>query len=114
MPSEECCGLLAGREGVITEIFPARNALASATSYEVAPEDLFRIFRAMRAAGLEHLGIYHSHPAGENTPSQRDLERAFYPGVTHFIISPQPDAPHPVRAFCIRDGVATELSIEPV
>jgi len=35
-PGEECCGLLAGRDGVITEAFPATNALASATAFEIA------------------------------------------------------------------------------
>ena len=110
-PEGECCGLLAGREGVITAIFPAANALASTTAYEIAPRDLFRVFREMRAAGLEHLGIYHSHPTGDNAPSSRDLERAYYPHVAWFILSPQPDAPHPVRAFSIRDGKVEELRV---
>ena len=49
----ECCGLLAGRDGVITEAFAATNALGSATAFEIAPAELFRIFRAMHAAGRE-------------------------------------------------------------
>ena len=113
-PEQECCGLLAGAAGVITHVFPAANALESATEYEIAPLDLFRLFREMRAAGLEHLGIYHSHPRGENCPSARDIERAYYPDVAYFIVSPQPGAPRPVRAFSIRDGHVSELSVEPV
>src|SRR5579872_3829895 len=35
--AQECCGLLAGRDGAITAIYPAANALASATVYEIAP-----------------------------------------------------------------------------
>ncbi len=58
------------------------------------------------------LGIYHSHPGGENVPSATDVERAYYPDVAYFIVSPGLDAPRPIRAFSIRDGVATELDIK--
>ncbi len=111
-PATECCGLLAGRDAVITAIFPARNALASPVAFEIAPEELFRLFRRMRAMGLEHLGIYHSHSTGENFPSARDIERAFYPDAAYLIVSLQPGAAQPVRAFTIRDGNVSELAIE--
>jgi proteasome lid subunit RPN8/RPN11 len=110
-PEVESCGLLAGRGGVVTTLLPARNALASPTAYEIAPEELFRLFREMRERGLEHLGIYHSHPATDNAPSPSDVARAYYPDVAYFIVSPRLDAPHPVRAFAIRDGAAQELNI---
>lgn len=110
-PNLECCGLLTGRDGVITSILPAANALKSATSYEIAPEALFRLLREMRSAKLELLGIYHSHPRGENRPSPRDIERAYYADTAYFIVSPVPGAPNPVRAFSIQDGRVTELSI---
>jgi [CysO sulfur-carrier protein]-S-L-cysteine hydrolase len=112
-PLHECCGLLAGRTGAITAIFPASNAAANpATSYEVASSDHFRIVREMRAANLEHLGIYHSHPRGEIAPSRRDIELAYYPDAAYFILSPAAEAKLPFRAFSIRDGVVSELSIE--
>src|ERR1700736_5397394 len=95
-PRMECCGLLAGVDGVITKIFSARNALASPTAYEVAPQELFPLFRQMREEGLEHLGIYHSHPATENFPSSRDIELAGYPYQAYFIISLLTTAPNPV------------------
>ena len=68
----------------------------------------------MRARGLEHLGIYHSHPAGRNVPSTRDIERAFYPDLAYFIVSPLTDAAKAVRAFSIRECRVTELTIETV
>lgn len=110
-PAIECCGLLAGRGGLITTLLPARNALASATAYEIAPEELFRLFRLMRALGLDHLGIYHSHPATENAPSPSDIGAAYYPDAAYIILSPRADAEKPVRAFTIRDGCAEELAI---
>jgi proteasome lid subunit RPN8/RPN11 len=110
-PEIECCGLLAGRDGVITAIFPATNALSSATAYEIAPRELFQLFRSLRAEGLTHLGHYHSHLSSENVPSPRDIEQAGYPDHVYFIVSPRADAPQPVRAFSIRDGAVRELEI---
>jgi proteasome lid subunit RPN8/RPN11 len=110
----ECCGLLAGRGETITHLYPAANALGSATAYEIAPRELFRIFRAMRADGLDHLGIYHSHPRGPNVPSPRDVQQAYYPDAAYFIVSPAQHLAHPVRAFRIRDARFAELAIEVV
>ncbi len=112
-PTRESCGLLAGRDEVITAILPARNVHPKpATSYEIAPDELFRIFREIREQGNELLGIYHSHPTGVNAPSTTDIERAYYPDAAYFIVSPHPDAKNPVRAFRIRNGHAEELTLE--
>jgi [CysO sulfur-carrier protein]-S-L-cysteine hydrolase len=116
-PDRECCGLLAGRHGTITRIFAATNAASQpARNYEIAPKELFRLMREIRAAKLELLGIYHSHPNGKNEPSVRDIELAYYPDTPYFILSPLPpspgdDASRPVRAFSILDGNAIELEI---
>jgi proteasome lid subunit RPN8/RPN11 len=59
----------------------------------------------MREAGLEHLGIYHSHPQGPATPSPRDVERAYYPEAAYFVIAAE------TRAFVIREGKVEELKI---
>ncbi|MGA8768427.1 MAG: M67 family metallopeptidase [Candidatus Acidiferrales bacterium] len=112
-PGFECCGLLAGRDGVITQAFAAENvAVNPAKNYEIAPKEIFWLLREFRAQGLEFLGIYHSHPNGENEPSARDIDLAYYSEAVYFIVSPRPDAPRPVRAFSIRDGCATELEIQ--
>jgi [CysO sulfur-carrier protein]-S-L-cysteine hydrolase len=110
----ECCGLLAGHNGVISVILPARESTPSASAYEISPRELFEFFRRMRDEHLEHLGIYHSHPRGENSPSERDVALAYYPDAAYFIISPQEGAPRPVRAFRIADGRWSELTIQPI
>ena len=110
-PHIECCGLLAGSDGVITAIFPATNARRSATAYEIAPPELFDLFRMLRAKGLGHLGHYHSHLSADNVPSPTDIEQAGYPDHAYFIVSLLPDALKPVRAFSIRDGEVQELEI---
>jgi proteasome lid subunit RPN8/RPN11 len=113
VPLEECCGLLAGLDGVISRVFAATNAASDPTkNYEIAPKELFRLMREIRAAKLELLGIYHSHPKGKNEPSARDIELAYYPGTPYFILSPLPDVARLVRAFTIRDVGSTELEIQ--
>jgi proteasome lid subunit RPN8/RPN11 len=111
-PRLECCGLLAGRDGVITRVFAATNAAASATEYAIAPRELFQFIREIRGAGLKFMGIYHSHPHGDNKPSERDISQAYYPDVAYLILSPRKDAAKPIRAFSIRDGKTAELSIQ--
>lgn len=109
-PRQECCGLMAGCGGIIMNAFAATNAAAdTAKNYEIAPEELFRLMREIRAAGMTLMGIYHSHPNGDNVPSSRDIERAYYPDVAYFILSPR--APARARAFSIREGRVTELKI---
>ena len=109
----ECCGLLAGRDGLVTQVFQGTNVASKpATSYEIVPEEIFRSMREMRAAGQELLGIYHSHPKGLNEPSPKDIQLAYYPDAAYFIVSPLAAAARPVRAFLIRDGRVTELEIQ--
>jgi proteasome lid subunit RPN8/RPN11 len=113
LPLQECCGLLAGNDGVISVVLPATNVASDpAKNYEIAPKELFQLMREIRAAKLELLGIYHSHPNGKNEPSARDIELAYYPGTPYFILSPLPDALRSVRAFSILDGRVTELEIQ--
>jgi proteasome lid subunit RPN8/RPN11 len=113
MPERECCGLLAGRGGVITHVFPATNTAPDpAKNYEIDPRETVRLLREFREQHLEFLGIYHSHPNGKNEPSARDIELAYYSEAIYFIVSPLADAPKPVRAFSIRDGRVTELQID--
>jgi proteasome lid subunit RPN8/RPN11 len=110
--SIECCGLLAGRDGVIRQNFAAANAAADqARNFEIAPDELFRLMREIRVAGLELMGIYHSHPTGNNEPSPRDIERAYYPDVAYFILSSRATSGQPIRAFSIREGRVSELKI---
>jgi proteasome lid subunit RPN8/RPN11 len=114
-PNHEHCGLLAGREGVISRVLHAHNVAGDpATQYEIAPAELFQLMREIRGAGLQLLGIYHSHPRGANEPSRTDIACAYYPDAAYFIISPLPHEERPVRAFSIRDGSASELQISVV
>jgi proteasome lid subunit RPN8/RPN11 len=112
-PRKECCGLLAGCDGVITRTFPATNTAADTSkNYEIAPEELVATMREMRSHGLRLMGIYHSHPNGRGEPSPRDIECAYFSDVAYFIVSADTNHAAAVRAFSIRDGRVEELKIE--
>lgn len=106
----ECCGLLSGRNGLITEAHPLRNAAPDPrTRYFAAPEDLFAAMRAMRESGHELMGIYHSHPRAPAYPSEADVEMAFYPDAAYFIISLEPQLE--IRAFRIEGRQVEEIAL---
>jgi desampylase len=112
-PLSECCGLLGGQAGVITQVIPAENVASDpANNYEIRPREVVRMMREFRAQGLDFLGIYHSHPTGENRPSARDIELAYYSEAVYVILSPLPEARKPVRAFSIQNGLVAELELE--
>jgi proteasome lid subunit RPN8/RPN11 len=57
--------------------------------YQIAPEDLMRIQRQEREAGLEIVGYYHSHPDHPARPSETDRRIAaegLSDGVIHVVI----------------------------
>jgi proteasome lid subunit RPN8/RPN11 len=84
----ECCGLLAGRDGEVLGVIQTTNADGSPTSFRVDPLELLRAFEGMEYAGLDLVGIYHSHPASPARMSPTDLKYApGYPEVAHVIIS---------------------------
>jgi proteasome lid subunit RPN8/RPN11 len=98
----ECCGLLGGTNGVITRIYRATNVAETKTvRYDVDSTELVKIFTSMRAADLEHLGIYHSHPSSEPRPSATDRKLARYDSVVYFIVSLRSRQPR-MQAWRIR------------
>jgi proteasome lid subunit RPN8/RPN11 len=109
----ECCGLLSGTNGVITDIHPLRNeAERPETRYFASPADLFAAMRVMREAGKRLLGIYHSHPRSSAFPSSSDVEMAFYPEALYFIISLEPRIE--MRAFRIEGTGIEEVTVSVV
>ena len=106
----ECCGLLSGKDGVITDLHPLRNEAAEPEiRYFASPEDLFAAMRCIREAGRVLLGIYHSHPRTPAYPSSSDVEMAFYPEALYFIISLEPRTL--LRAFRIEGFRVEDVTI---
>ena len=108
----ECCGMLAGRDGLATSVYRARNAFASPLRYEVHPQDQFRITMEIEERGEEIAAIYHSHTKTAAYPSQTDVNLASnWPDPIYLICSlADPSAPD-VRGFAITDGSVEEVEL---
>jgi proteasome lid subunit RPN8/RPN11 len=107
----ECCGMIASRDGEAIAVHRARNTAASPFRYEMDGMEQYRIQSEIEDAGLELGAIYHSHTRSAPEPSQTDINLAFYPEALYVIVglkSPQPD----VRAWRIVDGQVSEAALE--
>ena len=107
----ECCGMIAARDGTAITLHPARNAAASPLRYEIDGMEQYRIQSAIEDAGDDLGAIYHSHTRSAPLPSQTDINRAFYPDALYIIVGvkgPEDD----VRAFTIVDGQVSEAVLE--
>jgi proteasome lid subunit RPN8/RPN11 len=103
---EEGCGLLAGRGGRATAVYPVENILHSPVLFEMEPLAQIRAMLALEEAGDELLAIFHSHPAGPARPSPTDIAQAHYPDALQVIISLADRSQPEVRVFTIIDGRA--------
>jgi [CysO sulfur-carrier protein]-S-L-cysteine hydrolase len=106
----ECCGMIASRDGEAVTVHRATNAAASPLRYEIDGAEQYRIQMEIDDAGLDLGAIYHSHTRSEPYPSQTDINLAFYPEAIYLIVglaSEQPD----VRAYTIRDGQVAEAEL---
>ncbi|HEX2252922.1 MAG TPA: M67 family metallopeptidase [Thermoanaerobaculia bacterium] len=91
---EECCGVLVGRElrgiqGVFVErVLSVGNAREESREnrFLIPPETVLAAQKEARAAGLDVVGYYHSHPDHPARPSEFDREHA-WPGLSYLIVS---------------------------
>ena len=73
----ECCGLLLGCKGRVTEARPAANVAGDQLRrFEIDPAALLTAHKQARSGGPELLGYYHSHPEGHPVPSATDCDHA--------------------------------------
>jgi proteasome lid subunit RPN8/RPN11 len=110
----EGCGLLSGRQDAAERFVPMANTRPSASEFEMDPQELIHQLRSLRESGQELLAIYHSHPYGPASPSQRDVARAFYPETATIIVSlAMPEQPR-VAAFRIVAGEVIEIELHAI
>src|SRR5579884_551079 len=107
----ECCGMIASRDGEAVEVHRAVNKAASPLRYEIDGGEQYRIQMAIDDAGHDLGAIYHSHTRSAPYPSQTDINLAFYPEALYVIVGLAGEEPE-VRAYEIRDGHVTEAEIE--
>jgi [CysO sulfur-carrier protein]-S-L-cysteine hydrolase len=100
----ECCGILATRDGEALRVYRTTNVQASPFRFEIDGREQIKIHNEIEAAGHELGAIYHSHTRTEPRPSQTDINFAKgWPGVVWIIVGLL-GGDADVRAFTIDDG----------
>jgi [CysO sulfur-carrier protein]-S-L-cysteine hydrolase len=107
----ECCGMIASRDGEAVAVHRATNAAASPLRYEIEGREQLELMDAIEDAGLDLGAIYHSHTRSAPEPSQTDINLAFYPEALYVIVGLEHDEPD-VRAWRIVDGQVSQASLE--
>lgn len=106
----EACGLLAGKYNRVEMNLGVRNIDQSPVRFHMDPKEQWRAFQRIAAAGLELLGIYHSHPDGPELPSEQDIGEAMYSVVQ--IIWSRRDGKWSARGFWIDSGKVREVTLD--
>ena len=109
---DECCGIIAGKDGRPMRLYRAINAEHSPYRYSVDAKDLLRIHRDADANGWDFLVIYHSHTHTEAYPSPTDVRLAAWPDAHYVLVSLMDETTPVVRAFRIEGGAVAEEAIE--
>jgi [CysO sulfur-carrier protein]-S-L-cysteine hydrolase len=109
----ECCGIVASRDGRAVALYKARNARASPLAYDIDGHDLQRIYDEIDRKGLDVGIIYHSHTRSDPIPSQTDINLAspFLPDAVYVIVGVKDPEHDDVRAWRIGDGRYTEAAL---
>ena len=108
---DECCGLLAMKDGVVMEHYRMKNVERSPYRYSMDGKELMLRNNAIEDAGWQIGVIYHSHTHSPAYPSDTDVRLATWPDAYYLLVSLM-NKEHPdVRVFSIVDGKVIE---EPV
>lgn len=114
----ETCGLLLGQQhdlGVqVYDVFAARNlnTARAGDRFELDPQDFLKADQAARKAGLELVGVWHSHPDHPSRPSATDLELA-WEGWSYLILSVEHDGVKGMQSWRLVNGKFVEEEIRP-
>jgi proteasome lid subunit RPN8/RPN11 len=107
----ECCGMVASRDGDAIKVYRATNAEASPFRFVIDAREQLEIHQAMEAAELDLGAIYHSHTRSEPKPSQTDINFSkAWPGVLWIIVG-LAGGEVEVRTWRIDDGRVSEAEL---
>jgi [CysO sulfur-carrier protein]-S-L-cysteine hydrolase len=109
----ECCGMIAVRDGRAVSVHEARNLAASPLRFEVDGLEVHRTIEEIESAGGTLGAIYHSHTRSDPYPSQTDINfAAGWPGVEWLIVGLRRGSDESVvRSYRIDDGRVSEVEL---
>lgn len=107
----ECCGVVAVRDGAAQAIHPLENVAASPLRFEVDGLALHRLLSEIEDGGARIGAIYHSHTRSAPYPSQTDINfAAGWPDTEWLIVGTKGPEPE-VRSYLIDGGAVAEVAL---
>lgn len=100
----ECCGILVGRDDVISQIFRVKNSAPSPYRYVMDPGEMMEVMRETDRQGIDLIAFYHSHTHSPAYPSETDTRMALESGWVDFcyvLVSLEDKVKPDVRFFVI-------------
>jgi len=116
----ECCGMVAGRDGRAVRVYRAQNTEASPLRFNIDSREIYRVVGEIEDNGEELAAIYHSHTRSAPHPSQTDINVALtrdwsaqqWPGTAYLIVGVAGEPAEP-RLWDIRPGgEVVEVALE--
>ena len=111
-PDESCallCGSLEGGNSNVRAVQVVTNVNASPDRFSMDAGDLIRAYERAASAGMDVVGIFHSHPASAAFPSETDLTYMRTNPVPWLIYSGLDGA---MRAFVLDGDAALEVPLD--
>jgi proteasome lid subunit RPN8/RPN11 len=109
----ECCGLIAVRDGVAFAVSELENIHASPFRFEMDGQAQLRAMTEIEGSGAEVGAIYHSHTRSPPYPSPTDINMAaWWPELEWLIVGTSGAEPE-VRSYLIegKEGKVTEVEL---
>jgi proteasome lid subunit RPN8/RPN11 len=107
----ECCGVVAVRDGTAEAVHEMENLAASPLRFEVDGLELHRLLTDIEDGDAALGVIYHSHTRSAAYPSQTDINfAAGWPGVEWLIVGLSGGEPE-IRSYLIDDGKVAEVEV---
>ena len=105
----ECCGILAGKDAAVANIYRIKNSTPSPYRYVMEPQEMLNAMRDADANDWDITAFYHSHTHSPAYPSPTDVRMAQQSGwlgddVYYILVSLEDKANPQIRAFRIMES----------
>ena len=108
----ECCGILAGPQGNVVELYRMTNTEHSPYRYNMDPKELFLTYREIEDKKWDLVAIYHSHTHSPAYPSPTDIRLATWPEAYYILVSLMEPGNPLVKAYRITEGQVKEEELK--
>ena len=106
---DECCGIIAAKNGRPSRLFEMMNADRSPTGFEFDSGQWLAVYREIDDADEEFHVVYHSHTMTEAYPSRTDIRWSLTTPFAHWLlVSTRSPEKVEIRAYTISEGVVSE------